>query len=348
MTKVILLQSVQNKGSAGALVDVKPGHARNYLIPTGRAIRATAENVIRFEEQRFAVELAEQRRVDRLRALAGELSSVTIPILMAATSSGTLYGSVSPRVIAERAASMGFKLNASDIVTASTIRAAGLYTVKVRLHPEVEAQLRIAVGPTREYIASFGSDGSTVEERQDRAMALLDAMAMSLVGHGADDLTSDLVMITSLADQDAGAAAEAAIKRHAGEEFETIVRQAIRSLDVDCLVGVDATRDMHESGTVHFRARVLGAVPAHVGSLRRVRLASEKALSRSAIELSLYSPSDLSFSKQVHVPVMSEEALDGLEVSQTVGIPESQDSVTQIWALASLNGECVHRRVWTF
>jgi large subunit ribosomal protein L9 len=348
MTKIILLQSVHKTGAAGDIVVVRPGYARNYLIPTGRAVRATKDRIDAVAANIAQIRWAEAEREDRARDLARELTKVTVPVVMAASSMGTLYGSVTPKLIAKEALSLGIRLAANEIHLISAIKTVGLHTVLVRLHAAVEVHLRILVGPSRAYIDSYGADGSTAAERHDRALSLLDTMAAALVGSEDIDLSSDLVLVAGLADADAGKAAEDAMKHHAGDEFASIVERAIRSLEVDCLVGVDAIRDVHDLGTVHFKARVVAAIPARVGRLQSIRLASVDALEKSRIELSLYSSTDLDFSEQIFAPVTMSDDLAGLEVSQTVAIPHYAHNKAQIWALASLNGECVHRRVWSF
>lgn len=354
MTNVILLQPLRRKGSisqVGEIVDVRPGHARNFLIPTNRAIRATVDNLLLFERKRSAIEEADRRRSRRAQEIASTLDGLTLPIVMAATSMGSLYGSVTPKLIAREARGLGLAFAPSGVIMPQPIRTVGVHSVVVRLHPGVDAELRVAVGQSREEIAGLGTDGSTPEERQDRALRLLDSMASHLAGGDVDDLTEDLLSVAALADEQIGLAARAAIRRKAGPDFETIMRGALDSLDVDCLVGVDATVDLHDRSVIHFRARLLGALPARVGELNAVRLVPPEALARSNLELSLYSSGSVDFSDQFRTELTTSGRLDGIELGQTATLfdrREEGDGTCDIWALATLNGECVHRRVWAF
>ncbi|WP_326522962.1 50S ribosomal protein L9 [Sphingomonas sp.] len=354
MTNVILLQPLRRRGTVsqvGDVIEVRPGHARNFLIPTNRAIRATAENLKQFERRRSVIEDADRRRSKRAQELASTLDGLTLPIVMAATSMGSLYGSVSPKLIAREARGLGLAFEPSDVVMVQPIRTVGVHQVIVRLHPGVEAELRVAVGQSRDEIARLGLDGSTTEERQDRALRLLDSMAAHVASGDIDDLTEDLLSVAALADEQTGLAAHAAIRNNAGPEFETIVRGALESLDVDCLVGVDATVDLHDRRVIHFRARLLGALPARVGDLKAVRLVAPEAIARSSLELSLYSSGSVDFSDQFRTELSTSGRLDGIELGQTATLFDHRDEeglARDIWVLATLNGECVHRRVWSF
>lgn len=354
MTNVILLQPLRRRGTisqVGEVVDVRPGHARNFLIPTNRALRATVDNLRLFERKRHSIEEADRRNSRRAQELASTLDGLTLPIVMAATSMGSLYGSVTPKLIAREARGLGLSFEPSDVVMPQPIRTVGLHKVIVRLHPGVEAEVRVAVGQSRDEIARLGADGSTSEERQDLALRLLDSMASHLAGGEIDDLTEDLLSVAALADERTGVAARAAIRRNAGPEFEAIVRSALESLDIDCLVGVDATVDLHDRRVIHFRARLLGALPARVGDLKAVRLVPPEALARSSLELSLYSSESVNFSDQFRTELATSGRLDGIELGQTATLFDrwaEGDGSRDIWALATLNGECVHRRVWSF
>jgi hypothetical protein len=256
---------------------------------------------------------------------------------------------VSPKLIAREAGRMGYDLSPSDIVMVQPIRSVGVHPVKVRLHPEVEVYLRVAIGQSLAEISRLGADGSTAEERQDRALRLLDTMAAHLVSDDVDDVTEDLLTVAALADEEAGISAHAAIRRNAGRDFADIVRNALDSLDIDCLVGVDATVDLHDKRVVHFRARLLGALPTRVGDLRSVRLVEPGALAASRLELSLHGASLVEFAEQVRNEVATSGDLVGIEIGQSVTIPPGpDDNARRIWAMATLNGECVHRQVWSF
>jgi len=146
--KLILLQKVVNLGVLGDLVDVKPGYGRNFLVPFGKAVPATANNIASFEAKRAdyeakadAVLAGAQARKDKL-----EGASVTIPAN--ASTEGKLFGSVGPRDIAEAFTKAGFKLDKSEVVMSEgALRRTGEYDIEVRLHADVQTTVKVVVEP---------------------------------------------------------------------------------------------------------------------------------------------------------------------------------------------------------
>jgi large subunit ribosomal protein L9 len=146
--KVILLQKVTNLGSLGDQVDVKPGYGRNFLIPYGKAVPATADNIAAFEAKRAdyeakaaAVLAAASKRKD-----AFEGASVTISAN--ASAEGKLFGSVGTRDIAEAFSAAGHKLEKSEVVMGEgAIRRIGEFEVLVHFHADVETKVKVNVVP---------------------------------------------------------------------------------------------------------------------------------------------------------------------------------------------------------
>lgn len=146
--KVILLQKVANLGALGDQVSVKPGFGRNYLIPYGKAVPATAENIAAFEAKRAEYEAKAAAVLaaanERLRALEG--ASVSIPAN--ASAEGKLFGSVGARDISEAFTAAGFKLEKSEVIMGEgPIRRTGEFDVVVHLHADVEATVKVIVTP---------------------------------------------------------------------------------------------------------------------------------------------------------------------------------------------------------
>jgi len=149
--EIILLERIEKLGAMGDVVNVKPGFARNFLLPQEKALRATKANLARFEAEREYLEQrnAENREkaVDSGKAVDGS----NVIIIRKAGDTGQLYGSVSARDIAENLAGKGVKRNM--VVLETPIKALGLHEVKVRLHPEVSVSVTVNVARTEDEAA---------------------------------------------------------------------------------------------------------------------------------------------------------------------------------------------------
>jgi large subunit ribosomal protein L9 len=143
--EVILLERVAKLGQMGETVRVKDGYARNFLLSGGKALRATAANKFRFEEQRAQLETRNLESKAEAAAVSERLDGQAFVIIRQAGETGHLYGSVSPRDIAEAIAAGGFSANRNQIVLGAPIKTIGLHTVPVHLHPEITASITVNV-----------------------------------------------------------------------------------------------------------------------------------------------------------------------------------------------------------
>lgn len=144
--QVILLDKVANLGNLGEIVKVKDGYARNHLIPTGRARRATATAKAEFEARRAALEQAAADKLAQARALAEKLSGVVLKLTQKAGVDGRLFGSVTHHDIAEELNKQGFKIAKSQLrLPDGPIKTVSETTVQVALHTDVQVQLNVAV-----------------------------------------------------------------------------------------------------------------------------------------------------------------------------------------------------------
>ncbi|MDJ0869471.1 MAG: 50S ribosomal protein L9 [Myxococcota bacterium] len=143
--RVILRQDVQSLGIAGDLVSVKPGYARNYLVPQGKAIVATESNVRELEHHKRVVAEQVAREMATLEGERKRLDGVEIEIAAQAGEEGKLFGSVTAAQIAERLAERGVEVDRRKIALAEPIKELGTHAVRVRLHREVEATLKVKV-----------------------------------------------------------------------------------------------------------------------------------------------------------------------------------------------------------
>jgi len=144
--ELILLQKVTNLGGLGDKVKVKPGYGRNYLVPQGKAVPATAANLAEFEARRAEYEAKAQAQLGDAEARKAKLEGVSVTIYANASSEGKLYGSVGPREIAEALSKLGTPVEKSEVVMGEgAIRNVGETEVVVHLHADVETPVKVIV-----------------------------------------------------------------------------------------------------------------------------------------------------------------------------------------------------------
>jgi large subunit ribosomal protein L9 len=143
--EVILLERVANLGQMGEVVRVKDGFARNFLLPRGKALRATQDNRKRFETMKVELEARNLELKSEAEKVGSKLDGQSFTVLRQAAEGGQLYGSVSPRDIAALASDKGFALSRGQIALNTPIKMIGLHKVPVTLHPEVEVTIKITV-----------------------------------------------------------------------------------------------------------------------------------------------------------------------------------------------------------
>ena len=143
--QVILLERIAKLGQIGDEVAVKDGFARNYLLPTGRALRANAANRARFEAERGQIEARNAERKSAAEQIAESLNGKTIIVVRSAGETGQLYGSVSTRDISEILIEEGFQVTRNQVDLKNPIKAIGLHEVEIVLHPEVETKITLNV-----------------------------------------------------------------------------------------------------------------------------------------------------------------------------------------------------------
>lgn len=143
--EVILLERVGKLGQMGDVVRVKDGFARNFLLPRGKALRATAENKSRFESMKAELQARNAELKGQADTVAAKLNGKTITVIRQASESGQLFGSVSTRDIAVLLKTGGAEVNRSQVALNAPIKAIGQYKVPLALHPEVESVITVIV-----------------------------------------------------------------------------------------------------------------------------------------------------------------------------------------------------------
>ncbi|MEY4678555.1 MAG: 50S ribosomal protein L9 [Alphaproteobacteria bacterium] len=144
-TQVILLERVESLGQMGDVVRVKPGFARNFLLPQKKAMRATKENLAVFEKQRAQLEAQNLARKGEAEQVAGKMAGLAVVIIRQAGETGQLYGSVSNRDIAEAVTAAGFTVERRQVLLLQPIKALGIHATRVSLHPEVDIEVKVNV-----------------------------------------------------------------------------------------------------------------------------------------------------------------------------------------------------------
>lgn len=180
--QVILLERIEKLGQMGEVVRVKEGYARNYLLPQGKARRATDENIAMFEERRAQLEAANLDRRQDAEAVAAKLNGEVCVMLRQASEGGQLYGSVNARDIAVAVSEAGFTVERRQVVLDGAIKTVGLHPVRLTLHPEVAVIVTINVARSeveaasqaeREAEADLGLDAETAEAFFDKPEEVL-------------------------------------------------------------------------------------------------------------------------------------------------------------------------------
>jgi large subunit ribosomal protein L9 len=144
--QLILLQNVQNLGKLGDKVNVKPGYGRNFLVPFGKAVPATEANLAEFEARRAEYEAKAKASLEGAEARKADLEGVEVTITANASTEGKLYGSISPRDIAEALTQAGHKTEKSEVVLGEgPLRRTGEYEIVVHLHADIEAKIKVIV-----------------------------------------------------------------------------------------------------------------------------------------------------------------------------------------------------------
>jgi len=151
--ELILLQRVESLGQMGEVVRVKPGFARNFLLPQKKAVRSTKDNRARFEEQRAHLVALNLKRREEAERVAERVGGLSVVIIRQAGESGSLYGSVTSRDISDATTAAGLAVERSQVVLAHPIKTLGLSRVRVVLHPEVSITVTVNVARSTEEAA---------------------------------------------------------------------------------------------------------------------------------------------------------------------------------------------------
>jgi large subunit ribosomal protein L9 len=167
--QVILLEKVDKLGIMGQTVSVKPGYARNYLLPTKKAMRATKSNLEFFDAQRAVLEANNLKRRQDAEEAAKRMNGVSVTLVRQASEMGILYGSVRGKDIADLLADKGFKIDRNQVQILTPIKTLGTHSVVVVLHPEVKLDVKVIVAQSLEEAQAQENADASDESSEDAA-----------------------------------------------------------------------------------------------------------------------------------------------------------------------------------
>ena len=168
--QLILLQRVAKLGQMGEVVNVKDGYARNFLLPQGKALRASAANVKSFESKKAQLQVHNLESKGEAEAVGAKLDGQIFTVIRSASDAGALYGSVTTRDAAEAATDAGFTVNRGQVALDRPIKDLGMHIVSVTLHPEVVVKVKLNVARSLEE-ASLQAAGKSIQELAAEAEA---------------------------------------------------------------------------------------------------------------------------------------------------------------------------------
>jgi large subunit ribosomal protein L9 len=194
--QIILLERVEKLGQMGDLVTVKPGYARNFLLPQGKAMRANKANLERFETEKAQREADNLQRRGEAETEAKKMSGLAISMVRAASEMGQLFGSVTSRDIAEGVTEAGFTIQRSQVVMDKSIKTLGLHDIRVTLHPEVAVTVVVNVARSLDEAETQLKTGVAVtggvQDVDDEPDAIAEAIAaVEEVEAAADEAAAD-------------------------------------------------------------------------------------------------------------------------------------------------------------
>jgi large subunit ribosomal protein L9 len=164
---VILLERVARLGQMGDVVRVKDGFARNFLLPRGKALRATAENRTRFESMKTELEARSLTLKTEASGVAGKLNGQSFTVLRQASEAGQLFGSVSPRDLVGLLAAGGYQVNRNQITLNAPIKTIGRHNVPISLHPEIETSITVVVARNNDEAARIARGEDVTQLREE-------------------------------------------------------------------------------------------------------------------------------------------------------------------------------------
>ena len=178
--KLVLLERVENLGAMGDVVSVRPGFARNFLLPQGKALRATEANMARFEAEREALEKLNAERAAEAAKSGEVIDGESFVMIRQAGESGQLYGSVTSRDIADIVSGSGTKVVRSQVVLNAPIKTLGLHEIRIKLHADVSVTVTINIARSEDEAERQAAGEDVIASQADEDRAIAEAQAAEL------------------------------------------------------------------------------------------------------------------------------------------------------------------------
>lgn len=172
--EVILLERIERLGQIGDVVNVKPGFARNYLLPQNKALRANKANLELFAQQRVQIEATNLKRREEAEAVAAKMDGLRLLIVRQAAETGHLYGSVTARDIRDAVKEAGFTVEKTAAQLNQPIKTLGTYAVPFALHPEVKVNVEVVIARSAEEAALAQRDAVAEDETEEAETEVAD------------------------------------------------------------------------------------------------------------------------------------------------------------------------------
>lgn len=262
-TQIILLERVDSLGQMGDVVNVKPGFARNFLLPQGKALRASKENLAYFEGQRKALEAENKKKAAEAEKLAKKIEDAKVSLIRAASESGQLYGSVNARDIADAvSAQTGVDVARNMVVVNDNFKTIGLFAVDLALHAEVKVSVTVNIARSEDEAqiqaetgkALVADSDETLEEVQEEVTAEIaeEQLAEALEE---DALEAEVARQSEEAEKEAvdAAKAEAKSEARAAKKAEKAVSEEVE-VETEIGASTEAKADAVESAGAEEKA----------------------------------------------------------------------------------------------
>ena len=178
---IILLERIENLGQMGDVVSVKPGYARNFLFPRQKALRASDANLQHFQTQRKELEAENLKRKSEAEDIANRMNGLQVAIIRSAGEAGQLYGSVNARDIADSMSDNGFKITRNQVVIDRPVKLLGIFDIRIRLHPEVDAFVSVNVARSEDEAKQQQELGRAIINGEDEQQHAEKELAQSAI-----------------------------------------------------------------------------------------------------------------------------------------------------------------------
>lgn len=186
--EVILLETVDKLGKIGEVVNVKNGYGRNFLIPQGKALRATNDNKAEFEKQKAAIQKANEEKIEAAKKSSSKVEGKFFVVIRQAGEDGRLYGSVNARDIADEVSKGELEVKKNQIILHTAIKYLGVQKIKIKLHPDVAVEAFVVIGRSEDEAAEAKKEFLSPTAKQEEAEEAPAKKSKAIAGENAEEI----------------------------------------------------------------------------------------------------------------------------------------------------------------